>query len=386
MISSNFNIAIYGYGLLYFLVPVKAPKQMDSSQMPKPKRQFLSSLLTCFLLAGTCTLLVLFMINLFSDNGHAAIKLDRMATLNKPIQAKGIKNTGSICFASAVAQMLFRIDGIRNFVLGLDDKIKVPPQELKPLSGLKNLFKSLDDPEIKTVKHHENKFIPSQFQHDEQGDADEFYSAWIEILEKLMGTDLRSELFLQVALNRTRINSNNATAANTSSTISSDFWSSIKVTFPEISIAQNRLIDLETLLSYENGPFGEEIINSNLRLNYKITNLPKFLALSFVRTTFVPSKGLVKINKPVLIPEYLDLSPFLQTNLNATATAKPATNFRLKMFVLHRGTAESGHYVVYVRDTEEIWNLIDDDKVKKVKKIEALESVKLSSICIFKQE
>jgi ubiquitin C-terminal hydrolase len=56
------------------------------------------------------------------------------------------------------------------------------------------------------------------------------------------------------------------------------------------------------------------------------------------------------------------------------------------MFVLHSGTAESGHYVAYVRDTEEIWHLIDDERVKQVSTKETLEAVKLSSICIYKQE
>lgn len=312
------------------------------------------------------------MINLFADKGQAAIKLDRMAILNKPIQAKGIKNTGAICYASSVAQMLFRIDGIRKSILNPHDNLKLYPHESIPLSGLKHLFTSLDDPEVKSVKGHGGQFIPSRFARGEQGDAEEFYSAWMEILEKVMGNELHSELFLKVALNRTRINEN--------STISSDLWSSIKVTFPEYSVAQNRPIHLESLLSYENGPFGEEIITPHLRQNYKITSFPKYLALSFVRTAFDPTKGPVKINTPVHIPEYLNLTAYAQ---NLTSTPQ---NLRLKMFVLHHGTTESGHYVAYVRDTEEIWHLIDDEKVKQVSTTETLEASKYSSICIYKQE
>jgi ubiquitin C-terminal hydrolase len=336
------------------------------------------------------------MINLLTDNGQAAIKLDRMATLNRPIQAKGIQNTGAICFASSVLQMLFRIDGIRNFILALDDNFKLSPHESSPLLGLKRLFRSLHDPEVKSVKGHGCKFIPGRFARGEQGDADEFFAAWMEILEKVMGNDLQSELFLQVALNRTRFNENkNSTNSNaiSNSIISSESWSSIKVTFPQFSVAQSGSgpINLETLLSYENGPFGNEIITSNLRQNYKITSLPKFVTLSFVRTAFDSTRGPVKINTPVQIPENLDLSPYFQTfqsqSQSQNSTATPFTShLRLKMFVLHSGTAESGHYVAYVRDTEEIWHLIDDERVKQVSTKETLEAVKLSSICIYKQE
>lgn len=336
-------------------------------------RKHLRSLFTCLLLAGTCTFLVLLMINLFSDNGKTAVKLDRMAVINKPIQAKGIQNTGAICFASSVAQMLFRIDGIRQFILNLDENLNLPPHESQSILGLKNLFKSLHDPEIKVVKEHAGKFIPSQFTRGEQGDADEFYSAWMELLEKLMRSELHSELFLQVALNRTRTDT---TGTTSNSTISSDLWSSVKVTFPDNLRTDPHSIPLETMLTHENGPFGQEIINPQLRQQFKITAVPRYVALSFVRTEFVQG-GPRKINTPVLIPEFLNLSPV------SSETIKP---LRLKMFTLHRGSVNSGHYVAYVRDTEEVWHLIDDDKIKQVSKIEALEASKISSICIYKQE
>lgn len=344
-----------------------------------PQKRFFSSIFTCLLLFVTCTFFILFMISLVDNNGQAAIKLDRMANLNKPIQAKGIQNTGAICFASSVAQMLFRIDGIRNFILNLDDNLKLPPHESVPLLGLKRLFKSLDDPKVKSVKGHGGQFIPSRFTRGEQGDAEEFYSAWVEILEKVMGSDLQSELFVKVALNRTRLNEN---STSSTSVFSSDSWSSIKINFPQVSIAQNRPINLETLLSYENGPFGEEIITPHLMQNYKITDLPEFVAFSFVRTAFDPKRGPIKINTPVQIPEHLDLSSYTSSN----SSSQPPQKLRLKMFVLHRGTTESGHYVVYARDTEEVWHLIDDEKAKQVSAIEALEAAKYSSICIYKQE
>lgn len=317
------------------------------------------------------------MINLMNDGGRIASKLDRMAVISKPIQAKGIQNTGAICYASSAAQMLFRIDGIRNFILNLSDNLKLPPQELKPILGLKKLFKALDTPGVKVVKGHGGEFIPAQFPRGQQGDAEEFFSTWVETLKNMMGTDLNSELFLKVSLNRTRTHENNTSTSETSS----DFWPAIDINFPESTIAQNRPINLDLLLSDTNGPFGAEILTNELKQEYKITMIPKFVTLNFIRTAYNPSTGPAKISAPVQIPEILNLSSYMQ---NSTT---PLTHLRLKMFVLHLGSSSSGgHYVAYVRDSGEIWQLLDDERVSQVSQIQALEKAKLSSICIYKQE
>ena len=90
--------------------------------MASRNRRILTSILTGIMLLTACTAFVFIIISLLSDNGKSAVHLNRIATAipskaNSSIEAKGIRNTGNICFASAVAQALFRIDSIRNFVL-----------------------------------------------------------------------------------------------------------------------------------------------------------------------------------------------------------------------------------------------------------------------------
>lgn len=347
---------------------------MTSHQMLTPRnphqRRLFRSLLTCTIFLATCMLSLFFMINLVSDHGHiSAAKMDRMVKLQREepviIQAKGIRNTGNICFASSMAQMLYRIDGVRKSVLNAHDN------ENHPIPGLKALFKALGDPDISIVRRHSAQFIPKQFISGEQGDSEEVFITWLSLLEPIVGKwTLRKELYLTVQLNRTTTNS---------SIISTDYWSSIKITFPEIKIAQNLPLRLQDLLSHSYGPLGEEVLSPKLKQIYRIASLPKYLAISFVRTVYRPKKGLVKINSPVLIPEILDLSPFTVSNVSTT-------QFRLKMFVLHQGpAAEDGHYLAYVQDTKDTWQIIDDDKVRDISKDEALNSVKVSSICFFER-
>lgn len=346
----------------------------------RPNRRWFGTLLTCFIFLATCTFLLVFMINLLSDHGHAAIELDRMTQQRRKgrvVQAKGIQNSGNICFASSVAQMLFRIDQVHDFVLSVDDKINLPSHETRPILGLKSLFKSLDVPGSDSVKEHHGQFIPSQFPASEQGDSEEFYTAWMGLLEKIMGEELRDNLFLKVTLNRTSTEPNQ-------STTSSDFWSTLKVTFPENTINQNQPIRIEDLLAHPQGPFGEELLTSTLRQNYRIAALPNILAVSFVRTVYDPKKGLTKVNTPVQIPEILDLAPFMASN--TTTSFYPTTKFKLKMFVLHRGNnAEGGHYVAYVQDTQDLWQIVDDEKIRSMLKQGALNAAKQASICFFEK-
>lgn len=322
------------------------------------------------------------MVNLLADHGQTAIKLDRMAKSqmssrtserSRQVQAKGIQNSGNICFASSVAQILYRMDAVHDFILNIGDKLDLPKEELDPILGLKQLFKALDDPAVGSVKGHAGKFVPGQFPRGEQGDSEEFFTVWMGLVAKAMGEDRRDELFLKVSLNRT-------TGNGQTSVVSTDFWSTIKVNFPEMAIAQNRPLPLEDLLAHSQGPFGEEHLSGGIRQIYRIESVPKTLVISFGRTAYHPKKGLVKINTPVQVPETINLTPFI-TSKSSSFNSTQAT---LKMFVLHKGNApEGGHYVAYVQDTQDQWQIIDDENVRNIPKQEALESVKYASLCFF---
>ena len=309
------------------------------------------------------------LISLFGDGGRTAIHLDWISSavgtkINKNIdvfEAKGIKNTGNICFASAVVQMLFRVKSIRNFVLDSSSE---------DLHGLRRLFVSLADPRVKVVKNHGGEFIPSRFALGEPGDSEEFYSTWTEKLEKVIpAEDLQSDLFLKISVNRT-----NPQIQKFS--FSTDYWSAIRINFPD-GPGRKAPIDLATLLDHSNGPFGEEKLTDTLILSHKIASFPNLVAFVFVRTAFDRLRGMIKIKTPVNTPEHLNLSKF---GVNQEIEA----NYKLKMFVIHRGDI-GGHYLAYIRDNENDWKVIDDDIVKSSSISDVMESVQMATICFYEK-
>lgn len=326
------------------------------------------------MLLGTCIAFTFIMLSLLSDGGNSAVHLDRMAssaTINNRIggngkndfiEAKGIRNTGNICFASAVAQTLFRIDSIRNFVLTSNDKGIAP---------LKRLFEGLADHRIKVVTDHDGLFVPGP--KGEQGDSDEFFTTWIEKLEGVMNIeDLHADLFLKVSINRTNTKLN-------SYSFFTELWPAIRINFPH-GLNTTLSLGLDDLLGDSNGPFGEEKLDNYLIQKQSIVTFPHYIALIFGRSTFDPQKGTVKIKTAVNIPGYLDLSKY-----TITKTSHPRPIYRLKMFIIHHGHPHSGHYLVYVRDSGNVWKMINDERVVDVSGKEAFQVVKMASICFYER-
>lgn len=299
----------------------------------------------------------------------------------KPI---GIQNSGNICFGSSVVQILFRIKLIRSFLLNLDSSApsNLQPHESNSLFALKSLFHALDsDKNLEIVKDHGGRFLPSQFIAGEPGDSEELYTAYLDIFEKVIGNDLKKEVLIQVIQNRTI-----TTTSTTKSNKSTEFWPSIKVNFPEFYSTQHQPLSLENLFTMPQGPFAEENPSPYLKQIYRISGagVPKILTISFVRTLFCPSKGeIVKIKVPVLIPEVLNISSLITSD----SDVHYSPNFYLKMFILHSGSAERGHYISYVKDdiTDTIWYIIDDEKVEIISKEDALNAAKISSLCFYEQ-
>lgn len=287
------------------------------------------------------------------------------------VQGKGIENSGAICFASSVAQILFRMDGIRESVLNLNS------QDNSQITALKALFQSLQDPSTKVVTNHHGKFVPDQFPRGEQGDSEEFYTAWMAILESVMKSDLESQVLIQTRTNQTTT----ASDGKKESVISTGNDYIVKVPFPEVRISQTSPLNFSDMLSAPQGPFGDEALSKNTIRATRLASLPKYASFSLVRTIYVYPTGLVKIKTPVLISESLDLAPYLSDSFQSTKS----TNYRLKMFVLHQGDAGGGHYVAYVRNSIDSWQLLNDEQVSNLTNDEALKAAQVASLHFYEQ-
>lgn len=332
-------------------------------------RRLLGSILTGVVLLGTCTAFIFIMITLLNDGGTTAVHFNslvkdsglKVVKSAHSIEAKGIRNTGNICFASAVAQTLFRIDSIRDFVLNSVEK---------DLAGMKRLFKGLADPQTKVVMDHGREFVPSCFAAGQPGDSEEFYTTWIERFERFMpAEDLQKDLFLAVSLNRTNLLARN-------SSLSTDLWAAVRVNFPD-GPARTEPVELETLLSHPTGPFGEEALTETLIQSHKIVSFPKFVAFIAVRTAYEPVRGMVKVKTPLTVPEYLNLTKYA---VNQGSIA----NYKLKMFVIHQGDT-GGHYFSHVRDDGDDWKIINDERVTSSSIHDAIEAAKTATICFYER-
>lgn len=290
---------------------------------------------------------------------------------SSPKKIKGIRNVGGSCFANATAQCLFRIESVKNFVLRADSSSGQPE-----ISGLKELFSSLDDPSSRIpVTGGNGKFIPSQFPRGQMGDSEEFYTAWLDILERNGFEDLQSELMIQVELTRIR--------SETVET-SSDKWTSIRVTFPQ-STNKGRPYGIDELLSRPEGPFGEEQLGESLIQFYRIAKLPKIMVLNLVRGGYDSNYNPVKIETPVNLPEIIDFAPYISVPSGDNAIK---TRYRLKMFVTHTGSnPQSGHYFAHARESIEsaVWSRLDDENVQTVNNEQAMEAVKSATLVFYEQ-
>lgn len=299
-------------------------------------------------------------------------------------RAIGIRNNGNISYASSVVQILFRIDCVYEAISNFNEyhpPSNLSSNEIRLILGLKRLFQALQDQRVLTVR---GSFFPDSRVQGQSGDSEEFLMSWMTLLRKIIPNKVISEGMLLSVVQKD-VTSNNHVLAERSTQ-----WDAIRVTFPEMRIAQNIKLTLSSLLSRVDGPFGvEKFVNPGYqdmggadqiisRFN-KITSLPKFLTISFTRTIYTPGKGVSKINSPVEIPEILYMTPYLDANFDSTIQ----TNYYLKMFIVHSGPVENGHYIAYVKDRASEWLMIDDEHVTKISTKLALSAAMNSSLCFF---
>jgi hypothetical protein len=304
---------------------------------------------------------------------------------NTNVNVKGIENVGNSCFAGSAAQMLFRIDFVRDLLLGLKESESafenLSVEEQKALSGLKRLFRALNDPKIGTVVGHTNDFIPPQFMTGEPGDAAEFIQVSLDLIGKLASEGekaFRDKVFLQVESNWGV----------------KDYWSAVRVPFPEKKTTDSSdspfsstdsfadsPVSLDHLLSRPLGPFGTEFLAGKERIHRISGPVPKVVIISFIRSLYDPKTGgVVKNETPLLVPELLDLSAY---QISGRFNRGP---LQLKMFLVHRGSSKNGHYVSYVRQTTNStasWHRIDDSKTSSQTRDEALKAAQDASMCFY---
>lgn len=101
------------------------------------------------------------------------------------------------------------------------------------------------------------------------------------------------------------------------------------------------------------------------RIWYRVHDMPEILFIRLARFEHTKSgKAYRKCNNEVLIPDILDLTPYLEASAGAdAAAAAAAAKFRLAGTINHAGTMHSGHFVSHVRSAKRTWFRLDDESV-----------------------
>jgi ubiquitin C-terminal hydrolase len=360
-------------------------------------------------LATAILVLVLFVAYRPAANSHFTVVRANISATYLASNPVGLANLGTTCYANSVLQMMYRMPVVWAILKAVRE-LNAPAQDSSSLALCRNLGKLYAGMEAAASKAAIDPspwpFLPPGFTTSQQEDSEEFFTSWLDVLEKAAQatgfdhTSITRSLYIsviryrepvvpveevvraprrfvfdQAALAKIKKPSSRASkqgadrenAANPelvplvidgslTERAGKDLWTAIKTTIP-LNYTGNQPLPLTQIFPEE--PFGREIIENNAYW-YRIESLPDVVPISVLRYRYNMTTGeAVKLKTALDIPEFLDLSTFC---LNASEPSR----YRLKMFVQHRGdTTRSGHYVSYARDGEQ-WREFNDRTVTDI--------------------
>lgn len=279
----------------------------------------------------------------------------------------GINNPGSLCYMISILQQLYACDQFRDVLL-LQSSLPIN-RFGSVISTLKELFTLLHSPQSGAIIENGilNSLLDSSLSIDTQQDVAQYFSRlssriesdltnisismpWVgqlvHIVQRGPVLDLRPEKFYYLSLNIKGVNGdvsrNNLHAA---------------------------LQDFTHAMSFPVG--GAEIVKT-----CKFQHLPSRLVFHLKRFDYSYSAGItLKINEHFSFPQTLDMSEFLycsskdppSTATSSTHDSPDTQSFTLSGVIVHKGSADSGHYYSLVRrlrdDGLSEWLMFDDAKV-----------------------
>lgn len=290
----------------------------------------------------------------------------------------GIVNRGCSCYADSVIQMLFRIGSIRKIVANLDiynrrvimleERRTIRRQELKNLrealsviQGLNHMFHQLQNNKTEDATFEFGKTmqcLPGKFAKNNQEDADEYFTFIIGKLMDIIPKAQHRHLGLRVSFNGTLTSKSDP--LKTQPKQQTDVETRISLPFNGEGNLKG-LLDVyfapETAdLNFDDGTPG------TLVRSKRLDSLPRIITIHLQRlsTDFdapVDDDGNPKIIRKgdtIDMPDDLDLSTYTSVKSN--------TKYRLKMFVVHSGTASGGHYYAYTRFNDS-WCTLNDTRI-----------------------
>lgn len=319
-----------------------------------------------------------------NNNNNNLIDLDTLKTVPfRPEFPVGIQNPHNFCYANVVLQALFRMADFRKIVGNLGvifdgwvGQLKIETSKnteiiegIRIAEGLNHLFSQLQSNQVnEPAQFHKDKTsqcIPGHFSLQNQEDADDYLNKIIGSLREILPSDQQNKISINLINFGTHkgISSNCIRVENRPSFIEPFCRFSLPIIGPKpktlVNLIQNYLADEVSELKFDND--GEPGILTRIK---RIDYLPQVVPIQLQRLYMGHRENtLKKIVEPVEIPLELDFAPFFHSE--ALESFGSSATYQLKMFIEHRGCALDGHYVIYTREPDDTWILLNDSVVRR---------------------
>ena len=290
---------------------------------------------------------------------------------SKSIQYAGLQNQGATCYMNAILQMLFHIPIFRKLVYKVNKYID---NDIIILN-LQSLFASLQmTREAGNTKQLTDSFGWNELDVRTQNDAEEFLRVFLDFFNnKLQNTKFSKKILDYFGVDTHTIITN--TQEN-----SVHFFDEYSDTILFQSLTIKNFKNIYDSLDYECCPqmlTGNNKYDSALYgkqdaiLTQQFTKFPKILLFHLKRFEITEELNIKKINSRFEFYDKINLEKYLSKKENCLYSPR----YELHGVIVHRGSANSGHYYAYLRPTiENKWFKFNDSFVSETSSFDAIEN------------
>ena len=299
--------------------------------------------------------------------------------IKKKHEFTGIRNIGSLCYLDSIIQQLYMIPQFKYSILDTDDKESPKESEfLKDdnlLHQLQKLFTSLSftyygevipKDFILSVKDYKgNPISPNQMQ-----DSCEFFVNFSNLIEERLNNSkykyLIQNLFIGKLCNKKICSSCNYASYN---------YEEFKFITLEVNKIKDIYDSLEKYISEDNIE-DFNCPNCNQKVTLKkytyLSKLPNILIIHLNRLIINPNNGeQQKINSKFEFPIELEVKKYCieattnEENENIYPKKSDYYKYNLRGVNIHKGNADSGHYISIIKTDKDKWYQFDDSRINE---------------------
>lgn len=274
----------------------------------------------------------------------------------------GVSNKGNSCYADAMLQMIYRIPAYRKVVgnvgVFVETLKKIIEQDLERcrqgktslymikekvkgfdfIIGMNRIFYQLQNNAQGNAAEFDKlsrKCMPGEYDTFDQNDSDQYFMSVIGHVTDILPKSLDKFFFTKFE----EINVENGRK--------------LENNMPRLTLTpKNQSANLIELIR-------DYFTDDENRRDKRLTSIPDILPILVQRLIWdKKAEKKVRTNVEFGIPAKLDMAPFYTPS--QPQSEAQSTEFALKMFVVHNGSANGGHYFAYAREDDGQWTYLND--------------------------